>query len=715
MVTKLWYAGVAAAVALVLATTMPRMSAQAAGVRLGTSDIGGVVTSPNGPEAGVWVIAETKDLPTKYVKIVVTDDRGRYLMPELPRATYGVWVRGYGLVDSPKVQAAPGKALDLTAVVAPDARAAAQYYPADYWLSLLKIPDTNQFPGTGIKGNGISETMKTQEQFLGLLTTNGCNTCHQLGTAVTRNLPKNMGPFASTTEAWDRRVESGQSGSSMSNQLSQFGRRFALQMFADWTDRIAKGEVPQAPPRPQGVERNVVITEWDWGNEHEFVHDEVTTDERKPTVNANGLIYGTTEFSGDRLLVLDPVKNSWTGVPVPYLDPKKVPPLQWAREALQPSPVWGEEVIWNSHSANHNPMIDGKGRVWITSTVRPPADQPAWCKAGSSHPSAKMYPLDRGGRHLAVYDPKDRSFTPIDLCFSTHHLDFGYDANDTLWFDGTPGVVGWFSTKIWDETHDAQKAQGWIPFVLDTNGNGKMDAWVEPGTPVDPMKDKRIGDGGYDVSGSPDGSAWLATATTPGYLIRVAPGAHPPDTALVEAYTPPLPGHTMRGGPELDSAGVAWVALGSGHMASFDRRKCKVLNGPTAIGPHCPEGWTLYPDPSPTFKGTDRRGTDGHYLTWVDQFDTSGLGKNIPFATGSNSDALLAMLPGGKWVTLRVPYPMGFMPKGMDGRIDDVKGGWKGKALWTTYAGQAMWHKEGGKGQTSTVVKIQLRPDPLAH
>ena len=87
-----------------------------------TNGIGGLVTSAKGPEAGVWVIAETSELPTKFVKIVVTDDRGRYLIPDLPQASYSVWVRGYGLVDSPKVQSTPGKTVNLTAVVAPNAR-----------------------------------------------------------------------------------------------------------------------------------------------------------------------------------------------------------------------------------------------------------------------------------------------------------------------------------------------------------------------------------------------------------------------------------------------------------------------------------------------------------------------------------------------------------------------------------------------------------------
>src|SRR6266576_4966553 len=124
-----------------LATSPSRLSSQQnAAVRLDSDDIGGVVTGANGAEAGVWVIAETTDLPTKFAKIVVTDDQGRYLLPDLPQAAYQVFVRGYGLVDSARVSAKPGQHLDLKAVVAPDGRAAAQVYPANYWLSLLKMP-----------------------------------------------------------------------------------------------------------------------------------------------------------------------------------------------------------------------------------------------------------------------------------------------------------------------------------------------------------------------------------------------------------------------------------------------------------------------------------------------------------------------------------------------------------------------------------------------
>src|SRR5437773_2186039 len=463
-------------------------------VAIDGDDIGGIVSSAKGPEAGVWVIAETSDLSTKFVRIVVTDDRGRYLVPDLPKATYRVWVRGYGLVDSPKVQAAPGKVLNLTAVVAPDARAAAEYYPAGYWFSLLHVPDKSEFPGTGPTGNGISPTFKSQAEWVRVLKTGSCWSCHQLGNKATREIPKGLGHFDSSVAAWDRRIQSGQAGGQMSNSLNALGRQRALAMFADWTDRIAAGEVPPAPPRPQGLERNVVITEWDWADPKAYLHDEVSTDRRNPTVNANGPLYGSLELSADYLPMLDPVHHTASGVELTVRDPNTEPASPPAMP--QPSPYWDSELIWTSRNNVHNPMFDETGRVWITSTVRPPAN-PDFCKEGSSHPSAKLFPLASAGRHLAVYDPKTRKLTHISTCFSTHHLMFAEDANRTLWTCGGGAVVGWVNTKLFDETGDEEKSQGWTALILDTNGNGKRDAYVEPDQPIDPAKDKRISAGLY--------------------------------------------------------------------------------------------------------------------------------------------------------------------------------------------------------------------------
>src|SRR3989441_8446529 len=182
---------------------------QGQAVRIDADDIGGVVTGPNGPEAGVWVIAETSDLPTKFVRIVVTDDRGRYVVPDLPKASYRVWVRGYGLVDSPKVLGVPGRTLNLDAVEAPSPRAAAEYYPAGYWFSLLRVPDKSEFHGPRPVGSGISPKISSQAEWLRNLKSGGCWACHQLGNKATREIPRALGSFDSSIAAWQRRILSG--------------------------------------------------------------------------------------------------------------------------------------------------------------------------------------------------------------------------------------------------------------------------------------------------------------------------------------------------------------------------------------------------------------------------------------------------------------------------------------------------------------------------
>ncbi len=708
--------GLAAFLALSIAGTMAQ-SGNA--VRIDTDDIGGVVTSAKGPEAGVWVIAETTDLPTKLVKTVVTDDRGRYLVPDLPPANYNVWVRGYGLVDSPKVQSAPGKTMNLTAVIAPDGRAAAEYYPANYWYALLNLPAKSEFPGTGPKGNGISEALKTQAQWINHVKTSSCTPCHQMGNKATREIPKTLGVFDSSVAAWDARLKSGiDGGANMYAYTNRFGRERVLAMFADWTDRIAAGEYPrEAPPRPQGVERNVVVTQWDWADPRQYFHDAVASDKRNPSVNANGLVFGVHEMSSDQMSILDPVRSVASQVSFTVLDPKLQP---GATKIGGPSPYWGEEAYWSSRVITHSNVMDQKGRTWNTARIRPPAANPAFCKEGSTHPSAKLFPLNTSGRQYSVYDPKTKQFTLVDTCFGTFHLNFAHDANNTIWA-GEGGVVGWVNTKMLDETGNQERSQGWAPLILDTNGNGKQDAWVDPDQPVDPAKDKRIDVSFYGISVSPvDGSVWGNLNAFPGAAVRVVPGANPPMTTLAEIYEVPWEqapgsGYNPRG-MDVDANGVFWTVLSSGHLASFDRRKCKgPLNGPKATGQHCPEGWAFYPVPGPNFKGSpEAAAADSNYYTWVDKYDTFGLGKNIPIATGNLSDSLL-FLRDGKWVTMRVPYPMGFFVKQVDGRFDDPKAGWKGKGLWTTSANRTPWHLEGGKGTHGKVVKFQLRPDPLAR
>jgi hypothetical protein len=205
-------------------------------------------------------------------------------------------------------------------------------------------------------------------------------------------------------------------------------------------------------------------------------------------------------------------------------------------------------------------------------------------------------------------------------------------------------------------------------------------------------------------------------------VVRVDPGSNPPETVLAELYelpwnNPDAPnvGFSPRG-MDVDRNGVVWTALASGHMASFDRRLCTgPLNGPNATGQHCPEGWTFYQEPVPQFKGlADPGSAEASYYTWVDQFNTFGLGENVPINTGNGSEALLA-LKDGQWVVLRVPYPLGFFTKWMDGRIDDPTAGWKGRGLFASVSTRAPFHMETGKGTTSKVLRLQLRPDPLAR
>jgi len=701
--------GILAAAASVAPLAQPRET-----VAIDKDDIGGVVSGPKGPEAGVWVIAETRDLGVRYIKSVVTDDRGRYVVPDLPAAKYQVWARGYGLVDSAKAAASPGTQLNITAVPAPSDAEAAKYYPAIYWYSMLKIPGAEEFGG---KAHDIAPRLTEQRQWIAAMKNTGCIGCHQLGQESTRTIPPSLGTFANGADAWKRRVQSGQSGAMMHGQLTNLGER-AFANYGEWTDRVAKGALPFAKPsRPEGVERNIVVTLRDWMDEKHYLHDLISSDRRHPTVNANGPLFGSPEYSSDLLPILDPIKNVATTFKAPVRDPQMPlnlgPGHAAGLDPTMPSPYWDNERIWETRVNNHNSMFGKDGRLWLAASVRG-ADNPAWCKAGSSYPSAKAFPLERAVRHLAVLNPKTMKYDFVETCYSTHHPQFGYDANDTLWTSGGGPVVGWLDTKKFDATGDAAASQGWTALILDTNGNGKRDEYVEPDQPLDPARDKRVNSPFYAVMPSPvDGSIWGATLGVPGAVVRLVPGPNPPETALAEVYNVPAPGFGARGA-DIDGQGVVWVSLGSGHMGSFDRRKCKgPLNGPKATGDHCPEGWSFHQYPGPGFKGIGENSAESSYYTWVDQHDTFGLGQNVPMSTGNLNDGLIAM-KDGKMVVLRVPYPMGFYAKGFDGRIDDPKAGWKGRGLWAANGDRTPWLIEGGKGTRPLAAHFQLRPDPLA-
>jgi hypothetical protein len=324
-------------------------------------------------------------------------------------------------------------------------------------------------------------------------------------------------------------------------------------------------------------------------------------------------------------------------------------------------------------------------------------------------------------------------------------LQFDNDPNQTLYFNELSGpLIGWIDTKVYAETKDEVKAVGWCGQVLDTNGDGKItQPWnqvaVQRGgeesvlyasdtqggaakgkakaAPFDPKLDSQVRYSLYSVIPSPvSDDVWGISESYPGMLVRLSRGNNAPASCKTQIFMVPQPGFDPRG-VDVDSNGVVWTALaGSSHLASFDIRKCKDLNGPAKVdGSQCREGWTLYQTTGPKLKNSNVP-ADFHYYNWVDQNNIIGLGANTPIATGSNSDALLALNPQtNTWTTFRIPYPLGFYSRGLDGRIDDPNAGWKGKALYSNYGTHFVWHIEGGKGTKGKIVKFQVRPDPLAR
>ncbi len=676
-------------------------------VPLDADDVGGVVVGASGPEAGVWVIAETTDLPTLFREIVVTDDQGRYLLPDLPAATYRIWVRGYGLVDSEPVDARPGDRLMLTAVLAADPQAAAAYYPPHYWSALIQVPPEDTFP-LGEHENQAEWASAVKQ----------CNTCHALGARSIRELsPELLAEYETSLAAWDRRVRSGQIGSRMGGQFEGFGRELGLKMFSDWTDRIAGGELPSPPPRPQGLERNVVLSMWEVSTETPFMHDVATTDKRNPQLNGQGLVYGV-DFHHGTLVILNPNEHTWKSIAIPTLvdtnEMRTFTPL----EMDAPSPYWGNEVLFADHQNPNNLMLDQNGRVWMATAVRG-RQNPAWCREGSENAFAQLFPLEASTRHAAYYDPDTETITPIGTCFRTHHVRFADDEDNTAYFNGLgdqDATIGWINTRLLDETGDSQLAQGWCQAYFDINGDGRTD----------PSVDVKLRGSLYSVIENPvDKTIWAAAPGVPGKIFRFnIRDKDVPESCTAEVYelpfnepsAPEKHGYFPRG-IDADTSGLIWTALVSGHLASFDRNKCNVLAGEEATtGRHCPEGWTLYPAPGPRLKGDASGKADFFYYNWSDQKDVFGLGENTQFAAGSASDSIQVLRPDtGEWITLQIPYPLnGFNPRGMDGRIDDPEAGWKGRGLWAVNGTRASWLAETGRGTRAGIVHFRLRPNPLA-
>jgi hypothetical protein len=761
---------------IALSVSIPTNAQQAKQTKAGASRyvsppgyITGVVQSEKGPEAGVWVIAETKDLQTGFIKTVVTNDQGRFMLPELPGANYKVWVRGYGLVDSTPVDAKPSAtALTLKVNTAKTPAEAAKVYPGDYWLSLLAPPAKNLFPGTGEKsdtnpnGNGLNVAMANQDEWINRLKS-GCNFCHQLGNPLSRDVQHVFAAkpdlVKTHLDAWEWRLGVGVRGTNMYGTLTGMGKTETLKVLADWTERIEKGELPPPPPRPSGIERNIVSTQWDVGDDHSFMHDQISTDKNNPTVNGGGPNYAVNAGHG-QLVILDQADNNTYALDIPTRESADKVPSRFPAPN-RPSFFWGNEHLWSNPPYDpadpHNPMMDSKGRVWLTSKIRGNT-APGWC-ADPTNKYAEWYPKRGGARQASIFDPKTKKFQLIETCYSTHHVVIDNDPDETIYFNELSGpTFGWIDSKIYDQTLAATKddakaeqtAVGWCDQTVDTNGDGKItkpwndirriaDLAALYGTdtagaapvaggrgagkgkqadaPYDPKLDTMVHFNLYATMPSPvDDSVWGVAEDFPGYLIRLQRGNNPPVSCKTQVFKVPSPGYDPRG-IDVDSNGVVWTGLAAtSHLAAFDVRKCKNLTGKMKVdGSDCPEGWTLYQTPGPKLKGTNVP-ADFHYFNWTDSHNIMQLGQNTPFLTGSDSDSLIGLNPTTKkWTYFTIPYPLGFYARGMDGRIDDANAGWKGRALYSNYGTHFVWQIEGGKGTKGKVVKFQIRPDPLAR
>ncbi len=647
-------------------------------------------------EAGVWVIAETNDLGTPFRKIVVTNDDGRFVLPELPSAEYKLWVRGYGLVDSAPTPAPLGANVTLEVETASSPQEAALVYPANYWMSMFEGPTSKELKKAG-KPYDSSQLWLDQFKL-------NCMMCHQIGSAPTRFPVRTL---------FDSGVKK---AVTMNEAADQLNRDLLMNALEKWGKKLAKGEVPKvAPPRPQGIERNFVITEWEWGDsQFTYSHDEVSTDKRNPELYANSPIYGN-DLGNDYILSVDPVKNTASKIKLPSYENAKpwsfqtYKPLSGGEEISIPFGLLGDPAeggvsghagAYDNPANPHNPMMDDTGKLWLTMQIRREwgEDMPEFCKDNPKFAEIVHH------RQLGYYDTKTGKIVRIDTCYGTHHLQF--DKDGVLWTSGDSHFIGWFDPKKFDpdKPETLKEAQGWSEGVIDTDGDGKPDKPI-------------IGFRYSVIPNAADGTVWMAMppgGLYPDYGERGYILYYNPKTDVHEAYKPPLPGAMPRG-VDVSTDGLVWVALsGSGHLGRFDRSKCKQTWG---AGDQCPEGWTLWETPGPDFvnmkKGANNGSNDMHYYIWVDQFNTLGMGENTVFLNGTTSDSLIAFRPDTqKFTVIRVPYPMVTYTRGLDGRIDDKNAGWKGRGLWFTNGLDPMFMSE---TQRSYVGKVQLRPDPLAH
>ena len=617
-------------------------------------------------EAGVWVIAETTSLPTPFRRIVVTDEQGRFLVPDLPPGTYNVWVRGYGLRDSTRVQTAPGDQLTLHASTATSPREAAEIYPASYWLSLYAPPAQQEVPSTFEDDAHWITDMKL-----------GCMRCHQFGSRVFHTRTR----ADSWEDAWHGNATEDRTADALGRIV--FGRSLAA-----WTSGIAVGDVPEAPPRPAGIERNIVVTEWQWGRADSYIHDQISTDKRQPTLYPYGNVWGV-DFGQDLLWTLDPRTHRVSSYRVP------------TRNVLTRPAATPRGVIYNNPANPHVPTMDATGKVWIAVQTRRERreDSPGWARdvmvnvQAAGDVASDVSSAWNGGTHhrqLAYFDTTRKEFVAIDTAYGTNHLQF--DGRGRLWTSGDSVGLGMFDPSAFDP----QKPH-------ETTARAQK-TYVS----IDPKTGKSVAGGGYGITVSPvDGTIWrtntyigqTGAADTSALTGQNKIIKFDPRSATFTQYPLPPPGRSAIG---IDAAtdGVIWFGTASGHLGRFDPKS---------------ERFRYWASPGPKLLGAGPAAgsADFHYSIFVDQFNTLGLGRDQVILTGANSDALIVFDPAKESFTvIRVPYPLSMYHRGLDGRIDDPNAGWKGRGLWLNYGSDPVSFVETHIGY---VCHVQLRPSPLAN
>ena len=442
----------------------------------------------------------------------------------------------------------------------------------------------------------------------------GCVGCHQLGQESTRTIPPALGTFATGADAWKRRVQSGQAGREMFGQLNGLGRDVRSRNFGDWTDRIAKGELPLAKPqRPQGVERNIVVTLRDWMNEKQYLHDLISSDRRNPDgerlrtalrIAGVQLRQHPDSRSGEERR--DDVQGA--GARSEDAAQPRARTRRGARRRCSRRRTGASERIWDTRVNNHNSMFDRDGRLWLAASVRG-ARQPGVLQGRAPIiPSAKAFPIgSRRAAHLAVLDPKTKKYTFVDTCFShapsavrlrrqRHAVDERRrpgrrlaEHEDVRRDRRRREVAGLDGARA---RHQRQRQARRLRRAGSSRSIRAKDKRIERGVLRGDAEPGRRLDLGR--------VRWASPARSCGSC---------PDRIRRRRRSPRSTTCRCPASACAAATSTARASCGcrsrSGHLGSFDRRKCKgPLNGPKATGDHCPEGWSFYQYPGPGFRAS---------------------------------------------------------------------------------------------------------------